>query len=261
MRAKPNRELNQLVHSHELEWRPLDEPGVTGVSVKVLRFDPATGRAPTILLRFEPGATYPAHNHPGGEEIFVLEGDIRLGKDHLQAGDYIYTAPNNVHAVRSDRGCVVLVVIPEEVEKLHWSLKWGADTIMDLSTGGDLDACREAIITESTAPIGTVPIYSMIIGRKLEDLNEQIVFGFYGLLLALTVFASFRRFLQTPFVLLGIGVALFAVAVLVDAVPAGTMVLPPGLEDSLELVGTCFWSAYFVKCSRDVLVEGRPALR
>ncbi|MFG0274922.1 MAG: phosphomethylpyrimidine synthase ThiC [Phycisphaerales bacterium] len=63
----------------------------------------------------------------------------------------------------------------EEVEKLRWSLKWGADTIMDLSTGGDLDACREAIINESTAPIGTVPIYSMIIGRKLEDLDEQTV--------------------------------------------------------------------------------------
>ncbi|MFP4146013.1 MAG: phosphomethylpyrimidine synthase ThiC, partial [Phycisphaeraceae bacterium] len=63
----------------------------------------------------------------------------------------------------------------EEVEKLHWALKWGADTIMDLSTGGDLDACREAIVAHSPAPIGTVPIYSMIIGRKLEDLDETVV--------------------------------------------------------------------------------------
>jgi phosphomethylpyrimidine synthase len=59
----------------------------------------------------------------------------------------------------------------EEVDKLHWSLRWGADTVMDLSTGGDLDACREAIIANSSAPIGTVPIYSMIIGRKIEDLT------------------------------------------------------------------------------------------
>jgi thiamine biosynthesis protein ThiC len=43
---------------------------------------------------------------------------------------------------------------------------------MDLSTGGDLDATREAIIDNSTVPIGTVPIYSMIIGRKIEDLDE-----------------------------------------------------------------------------------------
>ncbi len=63
----------------------------------------------------------------------------------------------------------------EELEKLRWAEKWGADTVMDLSTGGDLDACREAILKNSTVPIGTVPIYSMIIGRKLEDLNEEIV--------------------------------------------------------------------------------------
>ncbi len=59
----------------------------------------------------------------------------------------------------------------EEVEKLKWAEKWGADTVMDLSTGGDLDACRAAILRESTVPIGTVPIYSMIIGKKIEDLE------------------------------------------------------------------------------------------
>jgi phosphomethylpyrimidine synthase len=63
----------------------------------------------------------------------------------------------------------------EEVEKLKWAERWTADTVMDLSTGGDLDACREAILTESTVPIGTVPIYSMIIGRKIEDLNREII--------------------------------------------------------------------------------------
>jgi len=61
----------------------------------------------------------------------------------------------------------------EEVEKLRWAERWGADTVMDLSTGGDLDACREAIIRNSTVPIGTVPIYSMIIGRRIEDLSYQ----------------------------------------------------------------------------------------
>ena len=63
----------------------------------------------------------------------------------------------------------------EEVEKLKWAERWGADTVMDLSTGGDLDACREAIIRNSTVPIGTVPIYSMIIGRRIEDLDIEIV--------------------------------------------------------------------------------------
>jgi phosphomethylpyrimidine synthase len=63
----------------------------------------------------------------------------------------------------------------EEVEKMRWAVRWGADTIMDLSTGGDLDACREAIVRASTVPVGTVPIYSMIIGRHLEDLDERII--------------------------------------------------------------------------------------
>jgi phosphomethylpyrimidine synthase len=63
----------------------------------------------------------------------------------------------------------------EEVEKMEWAVRWGADTIMDLSTGGDLDACREAIVRASTVPVGTVPIYSMILGRKIEDLTEEIV--------------------------------------------------------------------------------------
>lgn len=59
----------------------------------------------------------------------------------------------------------------EEVEKLKWAEKWGADTVMDLSTGGNLDECRAAIIQNATVPIGTVPIYSMIIGKKIEDLD------------------------------------------------------------------------------------------
>jgi phosphomethylpyrimidine synthase len=63
----------------------------------------------------------------------------------------------------------------EEVEKLRWAERWGADTVMDLSTGGDLDATREAIVRASTVPIGTVPIYSMIIGRSIQELDERAV--------------------------------------------------------------------------------------
>jgi phosphomethylpyrimidine synthase len=59
----------------------------------------------------------------------------------------------------------------EEVEKLKWAEKHGADTVMDLSTGGNLDECRAAILQNSCVPIGTVPIYSMIIGKKIEQLD------------------------------------------------------------------------------------------
>ncbi|MCH7700772.1 MAG: phosphomethylpyrimidine synthase ThiC [Planctomycetes bacterium] len=59
----------------------------------------------------------------------------------------------------------------EEVDKLRWAQLYGADTLMDLSTGGKLDECRQAIIDHSTIPIGTVPIYSMLIDRRIEDLT------------------------------------------------------------------------------------------
>jgi phosphomethylpyrimidine synthase len=63
----------------------------------------------------------------------------------------------------------------DEVEKLRWAERWGADTVMDLSTGGDLDATREAIVKNARVPIGTVPIYSMIIGRRIEDLDANAI--------------------------------------------------------------------------------------
>jgi phosphomethylpyrimidine synthase len=63
----------------------------------------------------------------------------------------------------------------EETVKLRWAERWGADTVMDLSTGGDLDECREALLQTSTVPIGTVPIYSMIIGRRIEQLDEEAI--------------------------------------------------------------------------------------
>lgn len=107
---------NQLVKTNELEWKPLNEEGISGIYVKSLLFDAETKRSPTILLKFEAGARYPLHNHPAGEEIFVLEGDIHLGKDHLFAGDYLFTAPNNLHAVRTDNGCIVLLKAAQEVE-------------------------------------------------------------------------------------------------------------------------------------------------
>lgn len=63
----------------------------------------------------------------------------------------------------------------EEVEKLRWAERWGADTVMDLSTGGNLDACREAILVNSRTPVGTVPVYSMVVDRKIEDLTPEVI--------------------------------------------------------------------------------------
>jgi len=66
--------------------------------------------------------------------------------------------------------------IEEEVAKLHYSVKYGADTIMDLSTGGDIPKIRKAIINESPIPVGTVPIYEALSRvRRVEDLNINVM--------------------------------------------------------------------------------------
>ncbi len=66
--------------------------------------------------------------------------------------------------------------IEEEVEKMRWAIQWGADTVMDLSTGPDIHATREWIIRNSPVPIGTVPIYQALekAGGKAEELTWEI---------------------------------------------------------------------------------------
>ncbi|MBI1388282.1 MAG: phosphomethylpyrimidine synthase ThiC [bacterium] len=66
--------------------------------------------------------------------------------------------------------------LEEEVKKMQWAVKHGADTVMDLSTGGDIPAIRQAIIDNSPVPIGTVPTYEALGKvRRIEDLTEDIL--------------------------------------------------------------------------------------
>ena len=66
--------------------------------------------------------------------------------------------------------------IEEEVEKMRWATKWGADTVMDLSTGKNIHATREWILRNAPVPIGTVPIYQALekVGGKAEELTWEI---------------------------------------------------------------------------------------
>lgn len=70
--------------------------------------------------------------------------------------------------------------IEEELEKVKVSIEAGADTLMDLSTGGDLDVIREKIISKCEIPVGTVPIYHVAVdvirkGKMISELNEEII--------------------------------------------------------------------------------------
>src|SRR5450755_156773 len=66
--------------------------------------------------------------------------------------------------------------VDEELRKLHTAVHYGADTVMDLSTGGDIHTIREAIIRHSPVPIGTVPIYEAISRvKRVEDLDKNVM--------------------------------------------------------------------------------------
>ena len=73
-------------------------------------------------------------------------------------GEGLFIKVNSNIGTSSDRA-----IIDEEMEKLRVSVKAGADTVMDLSTGGDIDLCRKSILKESIIPVGTVPIYQAVV--------------------------------------------------------------------------------------------------
>jgi len=119
--------------------------------------------------------------HLSAEQVRVEVAAGRLiipaNKNHLRHGlDPMAIGRASRTKINANIGASpVASSLDEEVDKVTWSVRWGADTVMDLSTGGDLDRTRAAIIEASPVPIGTVPIYSMIIGRKIEDLNAEII--------------------------------------------------------------------------------------
>ncbi len=97
------------------QWRPMSD---AGNHVKILRIDDATGQQ-VVLIRMEPGARYPVHVHPGGEDVFVLEGSVHLGAETLHAGDYLYTEPGGVHAAWTDEGCTMYVSVGKPIEPVR----------------------------------------------------------------------------------------------------------------------------------------------
>jgi phosphomethylpyrimidine synthase len=167
-----------------------DTPGMPAPSEKTAwDFMPSGRRDPvTQLEHARLGTITPEMRRVAEREPHLTPEQVR---DEVAAGRMVIPA-NRVHLGLSlDPMCIgrasrtkvnanmgaspVSSGTEEEVEKLHWAQRWGADTVMDLSTGGDLDATREAIVRSSSVPIGTVPIFSMIVGRSLEDLDEETV--------------------------------------------------------------------------------------
>ncbi len=165
------------------DFMPADWTCVDGRWTAPEGFEPITQLEHARLGRVTPEMTRVAER-----EAHLTAEQVR---DEIAAGRLIIPANRNHLAHRLDPMAIgrasltkinanigaspVSSSTDEEVEKMDWAVRWGADTAMDLSTGGDLDATREAIIRAATVPVGTVPIYSMIIGRKIEELNEALV--------------------------------------------------------------------------------------
>jgi phosphomethylpyrimidine synthase len=148
-RAKPGQSATQLHYARrgdvtpEMDFIALRE----GLPAELVRSEVARGRA-----------IIPANiNHPELEPMII--GRNFLVKINANIGN-----------------SAVVSSIAEEVDKLRWATLWGADTVMDLSTGKDIHATREWILRNAAVPIGTVPIYQALekVGGRPEDLTWEI---------------------------------------------------------------------------------------
>jgi phosphomethylpyrimidine synthase len=140
-----NGDRNRINHQHRGESFGASIPSY--VTPEFVRQEVARGRA-----------IIPANiNHPESEPMAI--GRNFLVKINANIGN---------SAVASS--------IEEEVEKMRWATKWGADTVMDLSTGKNIHATREWIIRNSPVPIGTVPIYQALekVSGKAEELTWEV---------------------------------------------------------------------------------------
>ena len=110
------------------------------------------------------------------EEIASGRAIIPANINHLELEPMIIGRKFLVKVNSNIGNSAVSSSIEEEVEKLLWSTKWGADTIMDLSTGKNIHKTREHIIRNSPIPVGTVPIYQALekVNGKAEDLCWDI---------------------------------------------------------------------------------------
>jgi phosphomethylpyrimidine synthase len=149
LRAQPGRAVTQLHYARRGEITPEMEFIAVreGLPAEFVRAEVARGRA-----------IIPANiNHPELEPMII--GRNFLVKINANIGN---------SAVSSS--------IVEEVDKLRWATLWGADTVMDLSTGKDIHETREWILRNASVPIGTVPIYQALekVGGRPEDLTWEV---------------------------------------------------------------------------------------
>lgn len=178
--AKKGANVSQMYYAKkgiitpEMEYVALRE----SLGLQALRKDPAYKQ----LLKQHPGTSYGANLPEEVTPEFVRQ-EIAAGRaiipaniNHPEVEPMIIGRNFRVKINGNLGNSAVTSSINEEVEKMVWSIRWGADTIMDLSTGKHIHETREWIIRNSPVPIGTVPIYQALdkVGGKAEDLTWEI---------------------------------------------------------------------------------------
>lgn len=200
LRARPNCRATQMHYARRGEITP--EMEFVAIRENLARENARRWPAATPADGHHPGAAPADRRHPGAAPAFRRHAGQSFGasipnevtpefvRDEIARGRAILPANINhtelepmiigrnfLVKINANIGnSAVASSIEEEVEKMAWAIRWGADTVMDLSTGASIHDTREWILRNSPVPIGTVPIYQALeqAGGRPEDLTWEI---------------------------------------------------------------------------------------
>ena len=189
LRAKPGANVSQMHYARrglitpEMEFVALRENNNRRAYLDNLRTSGPKGEKLAALLgRQHPGQSFGA-SLPAEITPEFVRSEIARGRAVLPANinhpeaEPMIIGRNFLTKINANIGNSALgSSIQEEVEKMTWAIRWGGDTVMDLSTGKNIHETREWIIRNSPVPIGTVPIYQALekVGGKAEELSWEI---------------------------------------------------------------------------------------
>jgi phosphomethylpyrimidine synthase len=187
LRAKPGKAVTQLAYARrgiitpEMEYIAIRE-NLGRANINSAIRDSKSEIARNHLAQQHPGESFGA-NIPQEITPEFVRSEIARGRAIIPANinhpesEPMIIGRNFLVKINANIGnSAVASSIEEEVEKMRWATKWGADTVMDLSTGKNIHATREWIIRNSPVPIGTVPIYQALekVGGRAEELTWDI---------------------------------------------------------------------------------------
>jgi phosphomethylpyrimidine synthase len=172
LRAKPGQSVTQLAYAR----RGIVTPEMEYVAIRENLGREAAMARPDAGNSF--GASIPEYVTPEfvRDEIARGRAIIPNNINHPETEPMIIGRNFLVKVNANIGNSIVTSSVAEEVDKLVWATRWGADTVMDLSTGRNIHTIREWIIRNSPVPIGTVPIYQALekVGGKAEDLTWEL---------------------------------------------------------------------------------------